>query len=87
MRYGIRYNAKKKKLEYLSVDEINPSELLDIIEADDYFAVQKTFKEYIYNGVNSFAYIDSIREAHGNQYIKEIEAAIRNYKASLGLDR
>ena len=32
MRYGIRYNPNKKMIEYLDIDEIEPNDILEIIE-------------------------------------------------------
>ena len=83
MRYGIRYLPNKKMIEYLDIDEIEPNDILEIIEADDYFDAQKKFKAFLSECVRNFAFLDN----YHNRYDDDIEEAIRNYYRSLGSER
>lgn len=83
MRYGIRYNPNKRMIEFLDIDEIDESELIDIIEADDYYDAQNQFKKYINDCVQSPKFSDYFKSNYG----EEIETAVRNYLQSLGIER
>lgn len=83
MRYGIRYNPNKKRIEYLDIDEVDPNELIDVIEADDYFDAQNKFKSYLNDCVDNITFVDYFK----SRYNEELETAVRNYYSSLGVER
>jgi hypothetical protein len=83
MRYGVRYNPNKKMIEYLDIDEIEPEDILEIIEADDYFDAQKKFKAFLDSCFQNYTFL----EKYNSLYDEDIRAAVNNYYRSLGTER
>lgn len=79
MRYGVRYNRNKKMVEIVDIDMVDEDELLDVIEADDYFDAQKRFKVVLSTMTQNMAIVDRFNDL----YNEDIRIAIENYLKSI----
>ena len=65
MRYGVRYNPNKRKMEFLDIDEIDEHEIIASFEASDYYSAQTRFNKTVNSISKDPDAVHNLRETLG----------------------